>query len=52
MCMGALPLMKKAGVNPMWAVSPGLALLSKSKGKKKAPERYAEPTSVTTVSGG
>jgi hypothetical protein len=37
MCMGGLPLMKKAGINPMWAVSPGLAALGV--GKKKKPDK-------------
>lgn len=49
MCMGALPLMKKAGVNPMFAVSPALALAGVGK-KKKKPE-IATPTTPPPIAG-
>lgn len=41
MCMGAL-LMKKAGVNPMWAVSPAMAMMGAGK-KKKSKDPYQPP---------
>lgn len=44
--MGALPLMKKAGVNPMFAVSPALALAGVGKKKSRPAEVTPPPPSM------